>query len=665
MPSSNNLIQSLRSAHDPHFKLEGRVGGLEKGLGIQVAQLHKTLSKSFAMQRKTLVRVLGLEKRVAELEAAKAAVQEAAEQIEEEVGDEIPEGLDDILDDVRGEKEVGATATKTKPKTKKKPKIKAKKKPKIKAKKRKIKGKDLGFKSRVMGTDDKGGYLSGAERKKQFLQGKLATTENKFSSADIGEDEGKKDRIVQFLNVDVKDKLDDINESATEIKDVLVTSGDLADDRDESLRQSILSDKKKQREKDLEKKKGVKDKMLESVTKPVGNFLNKLVKFVMMTFVGSVINRVLTLLKDPAQLLDPIKRFFNLVIGLVNSVMKGLWNVTGAPMNFIVGGINKGVSSLLDAINKATGLLKIPAIPAPQIPLIPGPPEFEYIPLSKTAQAKNEGVAMAGGGLVPGYENGGVVTDPEEKARIEAETLFWVNKERTEFLGLPPLDKITYAEGVELTKAMGPEYYGKGIKETEDIDMNFDTMTKTTWKTKSRGAETIFQGSVGRLTEEDKQAYLDSNPNARLAQALQQQIEMDNLGADISASVKPKKFNMGGKVPGSGTGDTVPAMLTPGEFVMSKGAVDQIGSDKLMAMNAAGGGTNKPKLMKFAGGGMVPGIDAPSGRGRNVVVIGGGGKKSSSSVSSTGAGQEVPKFSSTDPNNMTIPVIKSVYNLIS
>ena len=255
MPSSNNLIQSLRSAHDPHFKLEGRVGGLEKGLGIQVAQLHKTLSKSFAMQRKTLVRVLGLEKRVAELEAAKAAVQEAAEQIEEEVGDEIPEGLDDILDDVRGEKEVGATATKTKPKTKKKSKIKAKKKPKIKAKKRKIKGKDLGFKARVMGEDEKGDYLSSEERKKQFKLGKLLPPSNNTSpedfkpdtQAEMGEDEGKKDRIVQFLNVDVKDKLDDINESATEIKDVLVTQGDLADDRDEALRQSILSDRKKER----------------------------------------------------------------------------------------------------------------------------------------------------------------------------------------------------------------------------------------------------------------------------------------------------------------------------------------------------------------------------------------------------------------------------------
>ena len=125
-------------------------------------------------------------------------------------------------------------------------------------------------------------------------------------------------------------------------------------------------------------------------------------------------------------------------------------------------------------------------------------------------------------------------------------------------------------------------------------------------------------------------------------------------------------YNKGGKVPGKGTGDTVPAMLTPGEFVMSKGAVDQIGSDKLMAMNAAGGGTNKPKLMKFAGGGMVPGIDAPSGKGRNVVVIGGGGKKSSSQMSPMGSGsEENPSFSSVDPNNVNISVIKSIYNIMS
>jgi hypothetical protein len=124
-------------------------------------------------------------------------------------------------------------------------------------------------------------------------------------------------------------------------------------------------------------------------------------------------------------------------------------------------------------------------------------------------------------------------------------------------------------------------------------------------------------------------------------------------------------YNKGGKVPGQGEGDTVPAMLTPGEFVMSKGAVDQIGADKLMAMNAAGGGTNQPKLMKFAGGGMVPGIDPPSGRGGGVVVIGGGGKQSSQASSSTGTGVNTPVFSSTDPNNITTPVVKSLYNIMS
>lgn len=65
----------------------------------------------------------------------------------------------------------------------------------------------------------------------------------------------------------------------------------------------------------------------------------------------------------------------------------------------------------------------------------------------------------------------------------------------------------------------------------------------------------------------------------------------------------------GGKVPGGGDRDTVPAKLTPGEFVMSKGAVEKYGSNTLAAMNAAGGGTNVPILnvggqrIGFSGGG--------------------------------------------------------------
>ena len=55
-----------------------------------------------------------------------------------------------------------------------------------------------------------------------------------------------------------------------------------------------------------------------------------------------------------------------------------------------------------------------------------------------------------------------------------------------------------------------------------------------------------------------------------------------------------QKFNSGGFVTG-GTGiDKVPARLTAGEFVMSKGAVKKFGAGTLASMNAAGGGTNRP-----------------------------------------------------------------------
>ena len=66
---------------------------------------------------------------------------------------------------------------------------------------------------------------------------------------------------------------------------------------------------------------------------------------------------------------------------------------------------------------------------------------------------------------------------------------------------------------------------------------------------------------------------------------------------------------LGGFVSGQKGVDKVPAMLTDGEFVMSKGAVDMWGLNTLERMNADGGGDNKPKIMRgstFAqGGGQV------------------------------------------------------------
>ncbi len=55
----------------------------------------------------------------------------------------------------------------------------------------------------------------------------------------------------------------------------------------------------------------------------------------------------------------------------------------------------------------------------------------------------------------------------------------------------------------------------------------------------------------------------------------------------------PQPFNKGGEVPGQGDTDTVPAMLTPGEFVLTKDAVKKYGTDTLYGMNAAAGGVDK------------------------------------------------------------------------
>ena len=51
--------------------------------------------------------------------------------------------------------------------------------------------------------------------------------------------------------------------------------------------------------------------------------------------------------------------------------------------------------------------------------------------------------------------------------------------------------------------------------------------------------------------------------------------------------------------------DPVPAMLTPGEFVMSKDAVQKWGVNTLEGMNAAGGGTNIPLFGRYSGGGFA------------------------------------------------------------
>ena len=61
-------------------------------------------------------------------------------------------------------------------------------------------------------------------------------------------------------------------------------------------------------------------------------------------------------------------------------------------------------------------------------------------------------------------------------------------------------------------------------------------------------------------------------------------------GGARGPGARTRGFATGGLVPGQGNRDTVPAMLTPGEFVIKKSSVNSIGAGNLASMNYAAGG---------------------------------------------------------------------------
>ena len=98
------------------------------------------------------------------------------------------------------------------------------------------------------------------------------------------------------------------------------------------------------------------------------------------------------------------------------------------------------------------------------------------------------------------------------------------------------------------------------------------------------------------------------------------------------ASGGAMKFARGGLVPGSGNRDTVPAVLTPGEFVIRKQSVAAIGSERLHDMNrfAAGGkvGARRHAYGAFGrGGAPTSGGSSATLGATSMAAVGAKGKK--------------------------------------
>ena len=516
MPSTKpNMIDALRAKHDPHYQLAGKVERLEKDIPIQLAQLHKTLSKSFGMQRKTLVRVLGLEKRLAELETLEEAVEKIEEEVkdeplkepevvddisEEPEEDEIPPGLDDVLDDVR-----------KKPEAKKK---KKKKRPPIKAKKKKISAKDLakgtpfdaGYKSRVLGEDEEGEYLSNEERKKRF---KLGDKQEKDGVSKTVEDISQTQQPASPLD-GVIGVVNSIASSVNSIRETLIGQQKVSQEQASEQRQQQQDKKRGMKEKALEaggKIMGGAKKVGEKILAPVQSLWTKLMNFLVGVLLGRTVMKLFEWFTDPANT-DKVSSLFKF--------LKDWWPV------------------LLASI-----MAFVPALLGP-------------------------------GGFIIGT----------------IALLAW---------GIPKI--------VNIVKSLFG--FGKDVdKELKNVDTDATKTGEELGKNIENDAKKLG-GDAPETGDPEK-----SPQPAELGDVDKSQKDLQNIkqpqGMKEGGPVESKE---GGKVEGEKGVDKVPAMLTEGEFVLSKGAVQAYGVDTLAAMNAAAGGTNKPTVKDgkpaYSGGGPV------------------------------------------------------------
>ena len=115
-----------------------------------------------------------------------------------------------------------------------------------------------------------------------------------------------------------------------------------------------------------------------------------------------------------------------------------------------------------------------------------------------------------------------------------------------------------------------------GDKENEKLDKEVDAEFTDAGKSLNKEI-----GMSTDLPQDEKEVKSDPRQQAEQEQGKETPPVDIEKQQEQQQQQKPVGLNKGGTVPGKGDKDTVPAMLTPGEFVMTKGAVSKFGVDTL------------------------------------------------------------------------------------
>ena len=510
----------------------------------ELSKLHKTLSKSFGLQRKTLRRVLGLEGRVSRLEGEEESVangvksktrrisadklfpnKKKKESVDEreflqwhkdshqiKTGAGVIEAGAGEVDESRGvdgtagvdgaagvDGDVGASGT-------------AGVDGRYRLVGKKIRAKDLGYRSRVEGKDSSGEYQTPRERKLSFRRSKIKAEQFKKGSSVEGAEKVSADaRGESGTSVDksqnppldfdspaeatpttesqspvvsdaLKKSVNAIAGSVDGIKQILLEGQKEDKEAAADARRSAEESEQKKREKGLESKAfdGLK-KVGEKILQPVKSLWDRILNFITTVFLGRVMVKLIEWLGNPANM-EKLSNFFRFLIDWWPVIVAGLLAFASPLLGPM--GVIAGITALVIwGVSKIWGVVDfIKNLPGKIWNFLTGGPKEDDDPL--------KGQGPLG--------------------------------------GMPDLKGETDDQG----------------KPSTDV-----------------GDETPAELAGG----EEQQQQLGA---------------IQEPGSDM-------EFNKGGPVPGSGNKDTVPAMLTPGEFVMTQEAVEKYGTNTLEGMNAA------------------------------------------------------------------------------
>jgi hypothetical protein len=483
-------------------------------------------------------------------------------------------------------------------------------------------------------------------------------------------------KIVKLLNEDLVEGLDNINDKLDELLNS-IRSEDAAEKKEkEKKRRKAEVDKKKKREAELEGGKKA-NAIFDKVSKPFVSFFDRIKQFFLSILLGSALNFLLSVFKNPGIILNPLKSLANSIVGFLNNIISFLWNFFVSPINFVINSINSGVSGLIGQINSAIRLIPgAKPINAPQIPTIPGPPQ---IPTPFPVQQQEGGGAVVNVGDIS-FEGGGQI---KKNSGIKIS-------------GFGKDDRLIAAQSGEVMMSnKAGDFFGR------DNLLAMNAMAGGTNKPKfGKMGITAMQGGgqVGMKSGMTGNGNVPSTVKLVQQYGIPQQNNflMGSSGTPGATGLSGSSGTPGttGSVGATGatgtpgmpgvsspppsssqnqTGTTINVKVTPPPTSTPKNvsAGYGLGSVNFKSTLILDTLFNKPQgttAAQIAAKKLSTSIPTPPGKSGIVplpIPIGGGPPKTSVPTSSAAPNQgEIPSFSSEDPNNMTTLVVKAIYNVV-